>query len=112
MSSVFHLLSPFLYVTTVFVEKVLARCLNFFFCILQFRTGLPLSTYFSAVKLRWLLDNVEEIRQAVDDGRAMFGTIDSWLIWVCICEFIITLLKINLHIMQIPVQRTVTHEAH
>uniref|UniRef100_A0A8C9NFK4 Probable glycerol kinase n=1 Tax=Serinus canaria TaxID=9135 RepID=A0A8C9NFK4_SERCA len=45
------------------------------------KTGLPLSTYFSAVKLRWLLDNVEEIKKAVEDGRAMFGTIDSWLIW-------------------------------
>ncbi|KAI1241544.1 hypothetical protein IHE44_0005019 [Lamprotornis superbus] len=47
----------------------------------KFKTGLPLSTYFSAVKLRWLLDNVEEIRKAVEDQRAMFGTIDSWLIW-------------------------------
>uniref|UniRef100_A0A8C9NJG4 glycerol kinase n=1 Tax=Serinus canaria TaxID=9135 RepID=A0A8C9NJG4_SERCA len=47
----------------------------------KFKTGLPLSTYFSAVKLRWLLDNVEEIKKAVEDGRAMFGTIDSWLIW-------------------------------
>uniref|UniRef100_A0A8C5UA25 glycerol kinase n=1 Tax=Malurus cyaneus samueli TaxID=2593467 RepID=A0A8C5UA25_9PASS len=46
-----------------------------------FKTGLPLSTYFSAVKLRWLLDNVEEIRKAVEEKRAMFGTIDSWLIW-------------------------------
>ncbi|XP_028935451.1 glycerol kinase isoform X2 [Ornithorhynchus anatinus] len=45
------------------------------------KTGLPISTYFSAVKLRWLLDNVEEIRKAVEDDRAMFGTIDSWLIW-------------------------------
>ena len=89
------------------MEKILAWCLNDFFFILQFRTGLPLSTYFSAVKLRWLLDNVEEIRQAVDDGRAMFGTIDSWLIWVCICEFIITLLKMNFHIMQIPLKSTV-----
>ncbi|OXB63933.1 hypothetical protein ASZ78_001054 [Callipepla squamata] len=57
------------------------RRLENLFITLLFRTGLPLSTYFSAVKLRWLLDNVEEIRQAVDDGRAMFGTIDSWLIW-------------------------------
>ncbi|XP_056351433.1 glycerol kinase isoform X1 [Oenanthe melanoleuca] len=47
----------------------------------KFKTGLPLSTYFSAVKLRWLLDNVEEIKQAVEEQRAMFGTIDSWLIW-------------------------------
>ncbi|XP_043928318.1 glycerol kinase isoform X2 [Protopterus annectens] len=45
------------------------------------KTGLPISTYFSAVKLRWLLDNVEEVRKAVSDDRALFGTIDSWLIW-------------------------------
>ncbi|XP_030058239.1 glycerol kinase [Microcaecilia unicolor] len=49
--------------------------------ILKGITGLPLSTYFSAVKLRWLLDNVEEVKNAVANGRAMFGTIDSWLIW-------------------------------
>uniref|UniRef100_A0A3B3TS69 glycerol kinase n=1 Tax=Poecilia latipinna TaxID=48699 RepID=A0A3B3TS69_9TELE len=48
---------------------------------LRHKTGLPLSTYFSAVKLRWLLDNVEEVQQAVASHRAMFGTIDSWLIW-------------------------------
>lgn len=63
------------------------------------------------MKLRWLLDNVEEIKQAVGDGRAMFGTIDSWLIWVCICEFIITPFKINFYIIQIPVQCTVTYDA-
>lgn len=63
------------------------------------------------MKLRWLLDNVEEIKQAVDDGRAMFGTIDSWLIWVCICEFVITLFKMNFHIMQIYMHGTVTHDA-
>lgn len=34
------------------------------------------------MKLRWLLDNVEEVRQAVLSGRAMFGTVDSWIIWV------------------------------
>ncbi|XP_049622705.1 glycerol kinase isoform X2 [Suncus etruscus] len=45
------------------------------------KTGLPLSTYFSAVKLRWLLDNVETIQKAVQEDRALFGTIDSWLIW-------------------------------
>ncbi|XP_043965987.1 glycerol kinase-like isoform X1 [Gambusia affinis] len=48
---------------------------------LRNKTGLPLSTYFSAVKLRWLLDNVEPVQQAVACHRAMFGTIDSWLIW-------------------------------
>lgn len=43
--------------------------------------GLPISTYFSAVKLRWLLDNVKEVQEAVADGRCLFGTIDSWIIW-------------------------------
>uniref|UniRef100_A0A8C9M340 glycerol kinase n=1 Tax=Panthera tigris altaica TaxID=74533 RepID=A0A8C9M340_PANTA len=45
------------------------------------KTGLPLSTYFSAVKLRWILDNVRKVQKAVEEGRALFGTIDSWLIW-------------------------------
>ena len=45
------------------------------------KTGLPLSTYFSAVKLRWILDNVRKAQKAVEEGRALFGTVDSWLIW-------------------------------
>lgn len=49
---------------------------------LQQKTGLPISTYFSAVKLRWLLDNVDEVHEAVLSKRAMFGTVDSWIIWV------------------------------
>ncbi|KAF5279503.1 hypothetical protein FQA39_LY05613 [Lamprigera yunnana] len=48
---------------------------------LKLLCGLPVSTYFSAVKLRWLIDNVKEVRIAVEEGRCMFGTIDSWLIW-------------------------------
>uniref|UniRef100_H2LVJ0 glycerol kinase n=1 Tax=Oryzias latipes TaxID=8090 RepID=H2LVJ0_ORYLA len=48
---------------------------------LKHLTGLPISTYFSAVKLRWLLDNVDEVREAVRTGRALFGTVDSWIIW-------------------------------
>ncbi|KAL0985602.1 hypothetical protein UPYG_G00159310 [Umbra pygmaea] len=48
---------------------------------LKDKTGLPISTYFSAVKLRWLMDNVEEVAEAVLTHRAMFGTVDSWLIW-------------------------------
>lgn len=44
--------------------------------------GLPLSTYFSAVKLRWLLDNSQQVQLAIrNDKKIMFGTIDSWLIW-------------------------------
>lgn len=43
--------------------------------------GLPLSTYFSGVKLRWLKDNVPEVAKAIDDGNCLFGTIDTWLLW-------------------------------
>ncbi len=45
------------------------------------RTGLPPSTYFSAPKLRWILDHVDGVRAAAARGRAVFGTIDSWVIW-------------------------------
>ncbi|KAJ9559475.1 hypothetical protein OSB04_004635 [Centaurea solstitialis] len=43
--------------------------------------GLPISTYFSALKLLWLLENVDAVKEAVKKGDALFGTIDSWLIW-------------------------------
>jgi glycerol kinase len=44
--------------------------------------GLPLSTYFSAVKLRWLLDNAQSVQSAIrGDKKVLFGTIDTWIIW-------------------------------
>ena len=43
--------------------------------------GLPLSTYPSSVKLLWLVENVDEVRQAYEEGRLCFGTVDSWLIY-------------------------------
>lgn len=43
--------------------------------------GLPLSTYFSGVKLRWLKDNVPEVAQAIDEDACLFGTVDSWLLY-------------------------------
>lgn len=43
--------------------------------------GLPLSPYFSAVKLRWLYDNVAKVKKAMNENRCMFGTVDTWLIW-------------------------------
>jgi glycerol kinase len=45
------------------------------------RTGLPLATYFSGLKLRWLLDNVPGARAKALAGDALFGTIDTWLLW-------------------------------
>uniref|UniRef100_A0A0C9S8U5 glycerol kinase n=1 Tax=Wollemia nobilis TaxID=56998 RepID=A0A0C9S8U5_9CONI len=44
-------------------------------------TGLPISTYFSALKLLWLLESVDEVKIAVENNDALFGTVDSWLIW-------------------------------
>ena len=45
------------------------------------RTGLPLATYFSGLKLKWLLDNVPGARRKAEAGDALAGTIDSWIIW-------------------------------
>lgn len=44
--------------------------------------GLPMSPYFSALKIRWLIDNIPRVKQAVDAKKCAFGTIDTWLIWV------------------------------
>ncbi len=45
------------------------------------QTGLPLATYFSGPKIRWLLDNAPGLREKAERGGALFGNIDSWLIW-------------------------------
>ena len=45
------------------------------------RTGLPISSYFSAPKIRWLLDNVPGAHERAARGELLFGTMDSWLIW-------------------------------
>uniref|UniRef100_A0A0K8SKA2 Probable glycerol kinase n=1 Tax=Lygus hesperus TaxID=30085 RepID=A0A0K8SKA2_LYGHE len=43
--------------------------------------GLPISPYFSALKIRWLLDNVDAVKEALENGTLLVGTMDSWLIW-------------------------------
>ena len=45
------------------------------------KTGLPLATYFSASKIRWILDNVEGASELANAGKLAFGTPDSWLLW-------------------------------
>ncbi|MEE0740969.1 MAG: glycerol kinase GlpK [Emergencia sp.] len=45
------------------------------------KTGLLIDAYFSATKLRWILENVEGARQKAEEGRLLFGTIETWLIW-------------------------------
>ncbi|MFH4982518.1 hypothetical protein AB6A40_009227 [Gnathostoma spinigerum] len=45
------------------------------------KTGLPIHPYFSALKIRWLIDNNDAVRHSVSSGQAMFGNVDSWIIW-------------------------------
>jgi glycerol kinase len=47
----------------------------------RLKTGLPLATYFSGPKLKWILDNVDGVRAKAESGDLLFGTIDTWLIW-------------------------------
>jgi glycerol kinase len=44
-------------------------------------TGLPLATYFAGPKIKWILDNVAGVKAAADKGHALFGTIETWIIW-------------------------------
>lgn len=44
-------------------------------------TGLPMDAYFSASKIKWILDNVHGSREKAQDGDLLFGTIDTWIIW-------------------------------
>ena len=45
------------------------------------KTGLPIATYFAGPKVKWILDNVPEARAAAEKGLALFGTIETWVIW-------------------------------
>ena len=49
--------------------------------LIQEKTGLVIDAYFSATKLKWILDNVPGARKKAENGELAFGTIDTWLIW-------------------------------
>jgi len=49
--------------------------------IVRARTGLVIDPYFSATKLEWILDNVPDARRLAEQGRLLFATVDTWLIW-------------------------------
>ncbi len=51
-------------------------------------TGLIPDAYFSATKIKWLLDNIEGARQLAEEGNLMFGTVDTWLIWKMTVEHV------------------------
>ncbi|MEV8593477.1 glycerol kinase GlpK [Streptomyces sp. NPDC052013] len=49
--------------------------------LIRRKTGLPPATYFSGGKIKWILDNVDGVRQAAESGRAVFGNTDAWVLW-------------------------------
>ena len=49
--------------------------------VIQAKTGLKLDAYFSATKVKWLLENVTGAKEKAENGQLLFGTIDTWLIW-------------------------------
>ncbi|MGJ0511344.1 glycerol kinase GlpK [Methylocystis sp.] len=64
--------------TQAAVDRIAAQGLG---DLVRAKTGLPLATYFSALKLGWLLDEIPGARERAAQGAALFGTIDSWIIW-------------------------------
>ena len=46
------------------------------------KTGLVIDAYFSATKVKWLLDNVKGAREKAEEGRLLFGTVETWLIGI------------------------------
>ena len=73
--------------TQATVDEVLLKC-NKNQNYLKEECGLPISTYFSALKIKWLMDNVLQVKDAIRDNRCAFGTVDSWLLWVKLANYI------------------------
>ncbi len=69
------------------------------------KTGLPIDSYFSGTKIRWILDNVAGARERANQGKLVFGTVDSWLIW--------NLTKEKLHVTDVTnASRTMLFNIH
>ncbi|MBI0315707.1 FGGY family carbohydrate kinase, partial [Streptomyces javensis] len=49
--------------------------------VIRRKAGLPPATYFSGGKIKWILDNVEGVREAAEAGHALFGNTDAWVLW-------------------------------
>ena len=64
--------------TGEFCDELKARGLVDLF---RSKTGLVIDAYFSATKLKWILDNIEGARERAEQGELLFGTVDTWLIW-------------------------------
>jgi glycerol kinase len=71
----------------------------------QEKTGLIIDAYFSATKIRWILDNVKDARKLAEEGQLAFGTIDTWLVW--------NLTRGQLHITDVSnASRTMLYNIH
>ena len=64
--------------TAGFCDKLIAEGLE---DMIRRKTGLKIDAYFSATKIKWILDNVEGARQRAERGELLFGTVETWLIW-------------------------------
>ncbi|WP_316569578.1 glycerol kinase GlpK [Neobacillus sp. YIM B06451] len=64
--------------TSAICEELKAKGFNDVF---REKTGLLIDAYFSGTKVKWILDNVEGARKKAEEGKLLFGTIDTWLIW-------------------------------
>ena len=64
--------------TAAFCDELKAANLG---ALIKEKTGLVIDAYFSASKLKWILDHVRDARQKAENGELAFGTIDSWLVW-------------------------------
>ena len=64
--------------TAVFCDELKEQGLD---KLIRKKTGLIIDAYFSATKIRWILNNVEGARKKAEDGKLAFGTVDTWLLW-------------------------------
>ena len=64
--------------TADYCEQLLSEGLE---DVIRYKTGLVIDPYFSATKIRWILENVPGIREAAERGELLFGTVETWLIW-------------------------------
>ncbi len=62
-------------------DKICAEIKDEFDDLVRAKTGLLIDSYFSGTKIKWILDNVEGVRERAERGELLFGTIDTWLIW-------------------------------
>ena len=64
--------------TAAFCDQLKADGLESF---IREKTGLVIDAYFSATKIRWILENVKGAREKAEAGKLAFGTVDTWLLW-------------------------------